>query len=201
MFKQLFCILLLMTLMFSYSCQKEPVSLTRPEALDILKKKPKTLTSSSNSDADLDNQIFLGFRMGMDNKQVRKHVTQLHKKGVMRRVPTGDDTFRYVYDIKLPSGDKTTLIFNDNYEDDVLYRISCTPQLTKDLKFDELWTQMGDLLTAMYGEKSISYKGPDCEGNLWLKGDVMIEQKCWDGEQKIEFSDAAHLLGVETLGL
>ena len=58
---------------------------------------------------------------------------------------------------------------------------------------------MKEVLTDIYGRRTISYNGPDCEGNLWLKGDVMVEQKCWEGEQKIEYSDAAYLTGVETL--
>ena len=179
------------------SCQKEDLIIpSRPEAIEILSKEDRALKSSSG--VEVENKVLLGFKLGMEDTEVEKYVKKLYKNGKMRKSKIGDEQqsddgksdYRYVYDIELPESGTLTLIFNSNYKEGKLYRISCTPIIEEYMDFDKIWMELEGLLTDAYSKPSIKYQGAECVGNIWLVGNVMVEQKCWEGEQKIEYSDA-----------
>ena len=188
----------IVTMLVSCGGEKSKILDSRLEALHEASKMV-TLTASSEKTQDM--KVILGFELGMSSTDAYKYIKKLNRTGTMRRMQKADDLFEYVYDEKLAQSGSTTFLFNANYKDDLLYRVSCEPKLVDKSKQEVLWSEMEANLTEKYGDPQLKYIDGECTGVLWLKGQILVEQKCWEGEQVIEYSDATILKDYQEVSL
>ena len=153
----------------------------------LLEEQIKHANSSRSNKVE---DIIASFELGMNRREVKKHMLRMKHKKHLVRVQKSANVFEYVYRLPLKSGFSNTHLEFEYNRKGGLFKATCNPRKFSKQSKGRFLKEVRDLLTEWYGKPS--FKLPNqksCEHYIWIEGNRHIDLYCTSKGIEFVFTD------------
>lgn len=134
--------------------------------------------------------IIASFELGMNKREVKKHMLRMKQKNHLVRVQKSANVFEYVYQLPLKSGKSNTYFHFEYNRKGGLYKAICNPSKFKKLSKGKFLKEVRDLLKDWYGDPSFQLPNTKgCARYIWINGNRHIDLYCTSKSVEFVFTD------------
>jgi len=145
---------------------------------------------SNRSKSKESETIIASFELGMNKREVTKHMLRMKKKKYLVRVKKSKNRYEYVYQLRLASGKSNTYLDFKYSRAGGVYQTTCKPSKFRKTSKSAFLAEVHALLIEWYGPHDFQLPNTKgCARYVWITGNRHIDLYCTSKSVEFVYTD------------